>query len=127
MKLDYEFLKQILFTLENYKSYKIALADLRKEMNLDKDQSDKLEGHIKLLDDNKYVEFEVIEHNKSINSPSFLRFMPTKNCRLTSQGYEFLGILQNDTILNKIKNLALPTAFELGKQLLMQILIGSIQ
>lgn len=119
LKLDYQFTKQILLTMENYESHKISLNDLRKELLLDADVAsyDKLEGHIKLLEDNKYVEFEIKEYKPN---ETFMKAWSSKTCRITSQGYEFLDILKNDTVLNKIKNFALPMAFEFGKQLILQ-------
>lgn len=119
MKLDYDFLKQILLTLEDNESYKMSIEKLRTKLNLDKEQFDKLEGHIKLLEDNNYVEFEVIKFQPNV---TFMRPSIKKNSRLTSQGYEFLEMLQNDNIFNKIKGFALPIAFEFGKQALMEFL-----
>lgn len=125
MKLDYDFLKEILLTLEAEPSYSMKLKELGKKLDLGQQnqQFDKLEGHVKLLADNGYVEFKVKEIKPNVN------FMPTvikKDCRLTSKGYEFLDILRNDTILNKIKNFALPTAFEIGKQLLIKFIAGQL-
>ena len=47
--------------------------------------------------------------------------------RITAQGYEFLDILKNDTVLNKIKNFAISNAWEIGKQLLVQYAIGQVK
>ena len=40
--------------------------------------------------------------------------------RITANGYEFLDILKNDTILNKIKHFAIQNAWEIGKQLIIE-------
>ncbi len=132
MKLDYQFIKEILITMEEYESHEIGAYDLWKKIGVmdekhlfNSKMTDKFLGHIKVLDDQMFIEcsdenygiLPACGHNLGTTNASF---------RITAQGYEFLDILKNDTIFNKIKNFALLNGFEIGKQLLISFVTGRL-
>lgn len=125
MKLDYEFIKQILIVMEENETHEIGANNLLQKLQLDESLKDKFIGHIKILDDNACIDCD----DSDLGFKMFLGGeVAITNCsyRLTSYGYEFLDVLRNDTVLNKVKSFALPTAFEVGKQLLVQLLTGQL-
>ena len=46
--------------------------------------------------------------------------------RLTARGYEFIDILKDKGIFNKIKDFSVGTAIEIGKAALVNIVSGSV-
>ena len=124
MKIDYNFLKLILVNLQENESHLTYNLTLAKGLSIDiknDQQFDKFVGHIKLLDDNCCIDCAKPD----------LGFMESKkgcwvvleiNYRLTSQGYEFLDMLRENNIFNKIKNLSISTALEVGRCLLINTL-----
>lgn len=125
MKLDYDYIKKILLTMEDYENHQIdsyilmQMLGIRNENNqIDDALLDKFIGHLKLLADNQFI----------VSSSSTLGFrtgmdgstiMANALYRITSRGYEFLDVLKNDTILKKVSKFALSNAWDIGKQLLM--------
>lgn len=132
MKLDYKFIKQILITMEEYENHEIKCQELLMKLELldlvgkiDDNKIDPFIGHIKLLGDNYLIE-------SSSQNFGFMRtnqgyMIGDATYRITAQGYEFLDVLKNDNVFNKVKNLAIPTALEVGKQLLVQFLTGQLK
>ena len=113
MKIDYKFLKSILIAMEEYKLHQIRCYDLMQKIGvmderhvLNEELTEKFVGHIKILGDNYFIE--------SSDKRGYYGFENTNN------GYEFLDILKNDTILNKVKNFAIKNAWEIGKQLIIE-------
>ena len=122
MKLDYDFIKQILLTMENYHEHEINNYELMKLLNITADIEDKFIGHILLMGDNGLIDY--------CHTKYAFGFAKIPGCkgykiidddyRITANGYEFLDILKNDTILKKIKNFAIQNAWEIGKQLIIE-------
>lgn len=132
MKLDYKYIKEILVTMEEYESYQISSYELMHKLGVSNSNKqvddillDKFIGHIKLLADNNFI---ASKNNTLGFSTGLDGTIITANAfyRITSQGYEFLDILKNETILKKISNFALNTAWDIGKQLLINITTGKI-
>lgn len=127
MKLDYKFIKQLLETMENYDKHQISMRNLINSVSITDESEDKFVGHMKILADYNCIDtlsgdlgFSYgIDGNLSINSG--------ERYRLTARGYEFLDILKQDTIFNKIKDHAISTAIEVGKSLLIESLSGLIK
>lgn len=115
MKLDYTYLKQILVFMEESSSHQIWVSELIK--NLSDDNEDKFIGHIKILFDFGCVSTQSgrTGFTTAMNGQIIVADVPY---RLTAKGYEFLDILKNDTIINKIKDFAISNAWEIGKQML---------
>lgn len=128
MKLDYDFIKQILFALENNESHVMQLIDLWNVLKLDENpkNEDKLAGHIRLIEDNGYINFES-KNSGFTYGINQMQINGNVKYRLTARGYEFLDILKNDTVFNKIKNLSLETAFDVGKSMLTTALTNLVQ
>lgn len=130
MKLDYDFIKQILTIMEENESHQIWVNSLLKNLEIDADNQSmmaKYAGHIKILGDCGYIDCDWQDTEYGIQEYGDGTFdCANVQYRITAQGYEFLDVLKNDTVLNKIKNFALPTAFEVGKQLLVQLLTGPL-
>ena len=97
---------------------KVGVMDERHVLN--EELTEKFVGHIRILGDNYFIEssdkqcnygFESINNGYAMSNPFY---------RITANGYEFLDILKNDTILNKIRQFAIKNAWEIGKQLLIE-------
>ena len=121
MKQDMELIKIILQTLADNENYFMKLDVLAKKVQeITKETSsfnNKFVGHFFLAKDTKLIE--------ELGVCFFVgqQFtMPTPangaKVRITSQGLDFLKALENDTILNKVKNLSLGVAADVGKNLL---------
>ena len=121
MKLDYEYLKKILTTMEEQNEYYIYASELMKnvynaENRLDIDH--KFVGHIKVLFDIGCIEAEQGRGTGFSLTPNRGFIFADLPYRMTAKGYEFLDMLKNETIFNKIKNLAISNALDVGKQML---------
>lgn len=123
MKIDYTCLKEILIIMEEESSHQIWVSELMKK--LPKVNEDKFIGHIKVLFDLGCVETASGQTGFSIalNGEIIFTNIPY---RLTARGYEFLDILKNDTIIKKIKNFAVSNAWEIGKQMLINLAANQI-
>ncbi len=127
MKLDYEFIKQILLTLEGNEEHLMELENIFKILNIKDDKDiDKLAGHLKIIGDNFCIECSSANYGFSYSVGNFVSINGNAKYRLTARGYEFLDILKKDTIFNKIKDLSISTAFEVGKNLLTTYLSGKV-
>lgn len=115
MKLDYTYLKKILVTMEEASTHQIWVSELIKKFP--DDNEDKFIGHIKILFDFGCVSTQSGKtgFTTTMNGQIIVADVPY---RLTAKGYEFLDILKNDTIINKIKDFAISNALEIGKQML---------
>lgn len=116
MKLDYDFIKQILLTMENYHEHEINNYELMKLLNITADIEDKFIGHILLMGDN-----ELIDYCHTKYAFGFAKIPGCKgykiiddDYRITANGYEFLDILKNDTILKKLRTLQYKMLGRLG-------------
>lgn len=127
MKLNYDLLKNILTVMEGEDSHLIQSDVLAKALSFDlsnDDDFDRFSGHIKLLYDYGCIDSK---------NPD-LGFMQTYsgwvyasvNYRLTSRGYEFLDILNEPRVFDKIKNLSISTAWDVGKALLTSVLVAKL-
>lgn len=129
MKLDYNYLKKILITMEEYPEHQIYFYDLIKMVSGKGiyEVDDKTIGHIRILYDNEC--FDTLKKGQIGISYNFNKmFIPVNTLyRLTAKGYEFLDLLRNDTIFNKIKNFSVATAIEIGKELLTNTTLGLIK
>lgn len=128
MKLDYNFIKQILTVMEEYSEHEIDCYILMHKTGVMDDKNvineeliEKFIGHIKILGDKYFIESSDKKGNygfaKGLNGDYIIS---RPNYRITAQGYEFLDILKNKTVFNKIKDFAISNAWEIGKQLLVQ-------
>lgn len=121
MKLDYEYLKKILITMEEQEDYYIHASKLMKKIYNAKNSSDidpKFVGHIKVLFDIDCMEAEEGKGTGFTLLPNGGFIFADLPYRMTAKGYEFLDMLKNETIFNKIKNLAISNALDVGKQML---------
>jgi len=128
MKLDYDFIKKILLTMEEYEEHSIRAHILMKKLNINsKTGKDKFIGHILILGDNGAIDCDYAEHKYGlvyfINGNYDILNV---NYRLTAKGYEFLEILKNDTAFNKVKDFALNTALDIGKQIIVKLATGGM-
>ena len=126
MKLDYTYIKRLLTTMEEYpgheiESYKfwelIGLFD--SEKNYSNEMLDKFIGHMKILTDECFIESSSNNFGLILNRGQL--FTSTAKYRITARGYEFLDILKNDTVFNKIKSFALSNAYEIGKKIIIEL------
>lgn len=124
MKLDYQLIKDILLTLENYPQHQMSSFDLMNSLKIDENSLEEFIGHIKIMGDYCLIESSDKQGNYGFMLAANGRIIPVNcNYRLTASGYEFLDILKNDTIFKKIKDYAIPNAIEIGKQLLVSFLV----
>jgi hypothetical protein len=126
MKLDYDFIKGILGAIVESDSHLVTNVQIAKAVEVDlKDtaQFDKFAGHVKLLGDNACIESQA--ENFGFGRTMGGDYYFEAHYRLTAQGYEFLDMLKNQSVLNKIKSYGVSTALELGKELLKQAVLGA--
>lgn len=126
MKIDTEFIKQILLTIENETDYVMSSHTLMRVLKIKtKEQERKFMGHILILADNKLLE----------SFPSKYPFgfvycvggeysIIDVGYRLTARGYELIDVIKNDEIFNKVKDLSIDNALDIAKQLLEKKIIG---
>lgn len=135
MKLDYNFIKKILLTMEEYEEHQIFSYDLMRLLNITDDKGvinnqliDKFIGHIKILGDNNFISCSATDGKFGFSYGAKGDLIITNpKYRITAHGYEFLDVLKRDNILNQIADLAVPTAFKIGTQLLTQTLWEKIK
>ena len=127
MKLDYKFIKQLLEAMENYDEHQICLGNLMKIVSINDENEDKFIGHIKILADYDCIDTSSSEMGFRYGIDGSLSINGGSRYRLTARGYEFLDILKQDTIFNKIKDHAISTVLEVGKTLLTDSLSGLIK
>lgn len=120
MKLDYEYLKQILTKMEECPTHRIQSGVLLEDLNTNEIDRDKFFGHIRILFDFGCIDCpdEDLGIQYMLNGNVFCTSAPY---RLTAKGYEFLDILKNKTVFNKIKDFAISNAWDIGKQLLITL------
>lgn len=131
MKLDYNFIKEILLAFEEHSQHEMECYDLWLKLGvmdqykqIDKGLIDKYLGHIKVLDDNSCIESS--DKNFGIVRTVGGFCICNARIRLTAQGYDFLDILKNDTAFNKVKNFAVSNAIDIGKQVLISLATGGL-
>lgn len=131
MKLDYQFLKQLLLAMEENENHTIANEELAKKAdvnfkNIDETKFDKLVGHLRQLQDNGCIDCVSADLGFRQNLNDHWTVTRVRY-RLTSHGYEFLDMLKKNSILNKVKDFSLTTAYEVGKALLINELSGALK
>lgn len=132
MKLDYNFIKEILLTMEEYDKHEIYSYELWQKIGamdskqcINNDIFDKLIGHIKILSDNNCIKSKNDDFGVKLGINKQIITYNTPY-RLTAQGYEFLDVLKNDTAFNKVKDFAISNAIDIGKQIIVQLATGAI-
>ena len=118
--------------MEEYEKHEISLYPLLHELKImsidnkiDEELIDKFLGHIKILGDGYYIECSNDEYGFMKTCDEYA--IVNADFRITAQGYEFLDVLKKDNIFNQIADLAVPTAFKIGTQLLTQTLWEKIK
>lgn len=128
MKLDYNFIKEILLIMEENDSHEIENLELIQKLNISQEQEDKFIGHILILGDSNLIASAHLKYPFGFAKPfpkSPYQIINDKY-RMTAKGYEFLDMLKQDTVFNKVKNFTITNAFEIGKQLLISLATGAI-
>lgn len=117
MKLDYNYLKKILIIMEENSKHEIKSFDLFKKLLGTEIIDDKTLGHLRILNDFGciYSQADNLGIKECLNGQII---QGNTLYRLTSRGYEFLDMLKNETVFNKIKNFAISNAWDIGKELL---------
>lgn len=128
MKIDYDFIKEILLIMEDYKEHEINNISLLEKLG--KQNEDKFIGHIKLLGDNNFIDYDInttqCEYGfKSFPGVSGYKILDT-NYRITAQGYEFLDILKNNTVLNKLRDFTISNVLYIGREIIIRTAVSSI-
>ncbi len=130
MKLDYQFLKQLLTAMENDSQHTITNENLARSAgvdfkSIDEEKFDKFVGHVRQLQDNGCI--DCISPDLGFKQNSNDHWTVTRvRYRLTNHGYEFLDILNENKIFNKVKDFSISTALELGKHLLTEVVTGAV-
>lgn len=105
MKLDLDFIKEILSAIENNQSSQTTVEELLKNLGVtlnDDAAVDKLAGHLKLIRDANFV-------SCSFESGGFLRidnsYVVASHAKyeMTMQAYQMLDAMRNDNLMEKIK------------------------
>lgn len=119
MKLDYNLIKQILSTMAEYPEHQIPSFTLMEKIKITDENIDLFIGHIKIMGDYSLIQSNDKEGNYGFKY-GLNKHLMRVNCdyRMTANGYEFLDVLKNDTVFNKIKDFSFSNALDIGKQLL---------
>lgn len=128
MKQDYKFLKEILITLEEHSKHLIDTNELIEKLKVDYSDPikwDNFLGHMLILKDNNCIDCNDPELGITIGSRGRCSFT-NQYFRLTARGYEFIDILKDKGIFNKIKDFSVATAIEIGKAALINIVSGTV-
>lgn len=123
MELDYSFLKEILSTMEQNSEHEMDNFKIMEKLNIQKEREDKFIGHIRILADKGFISCENCKYPFGFSYTNYGVRIDRTAYRITAIGYDFLEILENDTIFNKIKNFTISVAYEAGLQLLTQFAI----
>ncbi len=118
MKIDYDFLKQILIVMVDNDSYEIDTEKLMEKLEIDEDNKQKIDsflGHLCILNDNNCLDCRDDDLGIISRGSDGECCYTVEYFRLTAQGYQFLDVLKNDTIFSKIKDFSVSTAIEVGK------------
>lgn len=129
MKLDYGFIKEILLAMEKFEEHEIRcpqLVEILGGSQTDINFVNKFVGHIKILGDNHFIDcstkdYGVIRYANggySLVNPIY---------RITAQGYDFLDMLKNDTVFNKVKDFTLSNAVTIGREIIIRSAVESIK
>ena len=126
MKLDSDFIKQILLFIENETDYVISSHALMRALGIKNRQLErKFMGHILLLaDDNLLESFPAKYPFGFVYCVGGEYSIVDVNYRLTAKGYELIDILRNKEIFEKVKDLSVNNALEVSRQLLIKKAIG---
>ena len=129
MKLDYEYIKRILTALRDNKSHITMSADLARNLGIDLKNDDvsfdKFVGHIRILGDECCIESPEMNFGFSQGIDGRWSF-GSVSYRLTNRGYEFLDLLSEKSVFNKIKDFSLSAAWEVGKPLLIEAITRGV-
>ncbi|MBS4773117.1 MAG: DUF2513 domain-containing protein [Proteobacteria bacterium] len=127
MKINYIYLKKIITAICERESHTVTTEDLLDTMNIPdlRSEYDKFFGHLLILKDIGCIE-EISPSSKQslgiIYNTDGLNSYGSCLIRLTSYGYDFLDVLNQPKILEKIKGLGLAAAAEVGKLLLHKLI-----
>lgn len=128
MKQDYKFLKEILLAIEEHPKHLINTDDLVEKLKVDYNDPvawDNFWGHMFILKDNDCLDCEDSELGVTIGKGGRCGYT-TQYFRLTARGYEFIDILKDKSIFNKVKDFSVTTALEVGKAALIKIVSGTV-
>ena len=121
MKVDSDFIRQILLAMEDEDDYLISSHHLMQKLNIKgHDLERKFMGHILILADK-----DLIESFSSKYPFGFVYCVGGEYSiidvgnRLTARGYELIDILKNEKLFNKVKDYTLSNAFDIAKQILL--------
>lgn len=123
MKIDYNFLKDILTVLVDNQNYVIDTDEIVEKLALDESDEllmNKFWGHMFILNDNYCLDCNDKNLGVQRGADGFYSYS-VSYIRLTAQGYQFLDVLKNDNIFRKIKDFSVSTAIEIGKAALINM------
>lgn len=131
MKIDYDFLKKLLLTMEENDAHTISNSALAESVGLDLNKIDdalfdKLVGHLRLLQDNGCIDSKSLTLGFSQGANGHWLIQHAQY-RLTNRGYEFIDLLKEKGVFSKIKNLSLSMAFDVGKAVLVNLATGAVK
>jgi Hypothetical protein (DUF2513) len=120
MKIDQDYLKQILSTFENAEKAAIILSGF--ESQIDEDE-EKFIFHMKILEDKKFiVSRDGLENLGFVYGADNYLCFSDNYLRLTAQGHEFIEALNDakvwESIKTNFKDSSIETLWSVSKQLL---------
>lgn len=125
MQIDYIYIKKILTEIRNRKSHTINTEELADILKANTDaEIDKLYGHLRLLYQHGHIE-ELVGNGKLGLTYDLNGIASSSDCLIcmTGNGHAFLDMLNQNKILEAIKNVSLFTAVEIGKDLLQKLIL----
>lgn len=121
MKLDLDYVKNILLAIENNERPNVAVKDIAKAINTDLKNQKENEIFVYYMEmlTKEIGALETDQNNmgitKGLNDPKTI--MKSVEFRLSFSGHKLLDAMKNETIFNKIKSISKVTGIELLKQL----------
>lgn len=121
MKVDSNFIRQILLTMENEEDYAISSHSLMSKLKIKgRELERKFMGHILILADEGLIESFSSKHPFGfVYCVGGEYSIVDVGYRLTAKGYEMIDFLKDEKLFNKVKDYTLSNAFEMAKHILL--------
>lgn len=108
MKLDLDFMKNILLAIEGHSGSRMSLGSLLEKLEItlaDENRLDVLAGHIRIMRDSGFIDSTATNCGfmANINNP-VAAIHTGAQYQITMPGYQLLDGLRNDNLMTKVKS-----------------------
>lgn len=124
MKLDHEYLKELILNIENIPAAHPELKQVLESMGLD-DLNDKFVLHYEVIYDYDFIQGAGEPHDIGLEYCDTGLLWANSLIRLTAKGHEFASSLSQpevwDTLVSNFKEASVETMFSVGKEIAINI------